>query len=358
MYACFTDRARKVMQLANQEAQRLNHEYIGTEHILLGLVKEGSGVAANVLENLDIDLRKIRVEIEKIIQSGPNIVPIMGMLPQTPRAKKVIEYSLEEARNLNHGFVGTEHLLLGLLREPEAVAAQVLMNLGLELEDMRQKILQVLEVREDVLKQLAQRTISREAGAKRKSRVERLARRMGLLVRGHRTLSIFIAGVLATIAGALISTVFQPVSDQAMIGALVGGVIYVVAVGVGCWAAWVRPSSIQPVTISKTGAKMYERFTDRARKVMPGGSPPANVSLGMDLNTAFMYLPEELLQALKEINDRIKKLVKEKEEAVAEQDFEKAVGWRDQADKIKCQLFDAVKKLQAFVRKSEGGSKS
>jgi ATP-dependent Clp protease ATP-binding subunit ClpA len=140
MYERFTDRARKVMQLANQEAQRLNHEYIGTEHILLGLVKEGSGVAANVLKNLDIDLRKIRLEVEKLVQTGPDMVTL-GKLPQTPRAKKVIEYSIEEARNLNHNYVGTEHLLLGLLREQESVAAQVLMNLGLKLEGVREEVL-------------------------------------------------------------------------------------------------------------------------------------------------------------------------------------------------------------------------
>lgn len=145
MYERFTDRARKVMQLANQEAQRFNHEYIGTEHILLGLVKEGSGVAANVLKNLDIDLRKIRLEVEKIVQTGPGTEMVtMGKLPQTPRAKKVIEYSIEEARNLNHNYVGTEHLLLGLLREQEGVAAQVLMNLGLKLEDVREEVLNLL----------------------------------------------------------------------------------------------------------------------------------------------------------------------------------------------------------------------
>jgi len=143
MYERFTDRARKVMQLANQEAQRFNHEYIGTEHILLGLVKEGSGVAANVLKNLEVDLRKIRLEVEKIVQSGPDMVT-MGKLPQTPRAKKVIEYAMEEARNLNHNYVGTEHLLLGLLREQEGVAAQVLMNLGLKLEDVRDEVLTLL----------------------------------------------------------------------------------------------------------------------------------------------------------------------------------------------------------------------
>ncbi len=143
MYERFTDRARKVMQLANQEAQRFNHEYIGTEHILLGLVKEGSGVAANVLKNLEVDLRKIRLEVEKLVQSGPEMVTV-GKLPQTPRAKKVIEYSMEEARHLNHSYVGTEHILLGLLREQEGVAAQVLMNLGLKLEDVREEVLNLL----------------------------------------------------------------------------------------------------------------------------------------------------------------------------------------------------------------------
>jgi ATP-dependent Clp protease ATP-binding subunit ClpA len=139
MYERFTDRARKVMQLANQQAQRFNHEYIGTEHILLGLIKEGSGVAANVLKNLDVDLRKIRLEVEKLVQSGPDMVT-MGKLPQTPRAKKVIEYSMEEARNPNHNYVGTEHILLGLLREQEGVAAISLMNLGLTLEAVREEV--------------------------------------------------------------------------------------------------------------------------------------------------------------------------------------------------------------------------
>lgn len=143
MFERFTDRARKVMALANQEAQRLNHEYIGTEHILLGLVKEGTGVGATVLKQLDVDLRKVRMEVEKLVKSGPDMVTI-GRLPQTPRAKKVIEYAIEEARNLGHNYVGTEHLLLGLLREQDGVAAQVLMNLGLKLEEVRQEVLNLL----------------------------------------------------------------------------------------------------------------------------------------------------------------------------------------------------------------------
>ena len=138
MYDRFTDRARKAIRLANQEAQRFNHQYIGTEHILLGLVKEGSGVAANVLKDLDIDLRKVRLEFEKIVP-GP-FETLSGQFPQTPRAKKVIEYAIEEARSLKHDWVGTEHLLLGLMRESEGVAGQVLRNLGLTLEGLRQEV--------------------------------------------------------------------------------------------------------------------------------------------------------------------------------------------------------------------------
>jgi len=143
MFERFTDRARKVMALANQEAQRFNHEFIGTEHILLGLVKEGSGVGATVLKNLDVDIKKLRLEIEKLVKSGPDMVT-MGKLPQTPRAKKVIENAIEEARSLNHNYVGTEHILLGLLRESEGIAAQVLLSLGLKLEGVRQEVLNLL----------------------------------------------------------------------------------------------------------------------------------------------------------------------------------------------------------------------
>jgi len=122
MYERFTDRARKVMNLANQEAKQLRHEYIGTEHILLGLAAEGSGVGANVLRSLDLEPNKLRLEIEKIVLPGPQAVTA-NELPLTPRSKKVVEYSLDEARNLDHMYVGTEHLLLGLLQEQEGVAA-------------------------------------------------------------------------------------------------------------------------------------------------------------------------------------------------------------------------------------------
>jgi ATP-dependent Clp protease ATP-binding subunit ClpC len=143
MYERFTDRARKVMQLANQEAQRFNHEYIGAEHVLLGLIKEGSGIAGTALKNRGITVEAARREVEKFHPSGPDVV-VMGKLPQTPRAKKVIEYSMEEARNLNHNYVGTEHIVLGLLREQEGVAGRVLMGLGLTLEAVREEVLNLL----------------------------------------------------------------------------------------------------------------------------------------------------------------------------------------------------------------------
>ncbi len=144
MFEKFTDRARKVINLARQEAERLGHEFIGTEHILLGLVKEGSGVAANVLENLDVDLEKIRMEIEKYVSSSGETVHSSSSLPFTPKAKKVLELAMEEARNLEHNYIGTEHLLLGLLREQEGMAAQVLVNLGVKLEDVRAEVMELL----------------------------------------------------------------------------------------------------------------------------------------------------------------------------------------------------------------------
>lgn len=143
MYEMFTDRARRCMQLANQEAQRFNHEYIGTEHILLGLLKEGSGTACNVLKNLDVKSEAIIEAVRKMVQPGSMMVT-MGKIPQTPRAKKVIEYAMEQAREWNHNYVGTEHVLCGLLREAEGLAGQVLINLGLCLADVQEETLNIL----------------------------------------------------------------------------------------------------------------------------------------------------------------------------------------------------------------------
>lgn len=127
-----TDRARRVMALANQEALRFNHECMGPEHILMGLIKEGTGIAANALKNLGIDLCKVRLELEKLIKPGPEDVVTLGKLPMTPYAKGVIEYATEEARNLGHNYLGSEHLLLGLLRQ-ESIAQTALNESGLEI---------------------------------------------------------------------------------------------------------------------------------------------------------------------------------------------------------------------------------
>src|SRR5512145_2615117 len=138
----FTDRARKVLTLAQDEAQRFNHNYIGTEHLLLGLVREGEGVAAKVLANLGVDLNKVRSAVEFIIGRGDRTVT--GDIGLTPRAKKVIELSVDEARRLNHHYIGTEHLLLGLVREGEGIAAGVLESLGVSLDKVRNQVIYVL----------------------------------------------------------------------------------------------------------------------------------------------------------------------------------------------------------------------
>jgi len=143
MFNRFTERARKVIILAKEEARRFNHDYIGTEHILLGLIREGEGVAATVLQKMNVSLEKIRLEIEKLVQPGPT-TQIIGDIPFTPRAKKALELAAEEARSLGHNYIGTEHLLLGLIREGEGVASQVLLNLGLDLNTVRNEVMELL----------------------------------------------------------------------------------------------------------------------------------------------------------------------------------------------------------------------
>ncbi len=142
MFERFTDRARRVVVLAQEEARLLNHSYIGTEHILLGLIHEGEGVAAKALESLGISLEAVRSQVEEIIGQGGSSPS--GHIPFTPRAKKVLELSLREALQLGHNYIGTEHILLGLIREGEGVAAQVLVKLGADLSRVRQQVIQLL----------------------------------------------------------------------------------------------------------------------------------------------------------------------------------------------------------------------
>jgi ATP-dependent Clp protease ATP-binding subunit ClpC len=145
MFERFTDRARRVVVLAQEEARMLNHNYIGTEHILLGLIHEGEGVAAKALESLGISLESVRQQVEEIIGQGQQAPS--GHIPFTPRVKKVLELSLRESVQLGHSYIGTEHILLGLIREGEGVAAKVLVELGADLNRARQQVIQLLHGR-------------------------------------------------------------------------------------------------------------------------------------------------------------------------------------------------------------------
>ncbi len=145
MFQRFTDRARRVVVLAQEEASRLDHNYIGTEHILLGLICEGEGVAAEALKSLGIGLDPVRQQVEEIIGRGEEAP--QGHIPFTPRAKKVLELSLRESKQLGHNYIGTEHILLGLIREGDGVAAQVLVKLGADRKRVRQQVIQLLHGR-------------------------------------------------------------------------------------------------------------------------------------------------------------------------------------------------------------------
>src|SRR5690554_4004303 len=142
MFGRFTERAQKVVVLSQEEARRLGHNVVGTEHILLGLAAEGEGVAARALQNMEISLEKVRSEVEKVIGRGEGTP--QGQIGFTPRAKRVLELAFDEARQLGHTYIGTEHILLGLIREGEGVAAQVLRNLGADLDKVRRQVVDLL----------------------------------------------------------------------------------------------------------------------------------------------------------------------------------------------------------------------
>jgi hypothetical protein len=260
MYERFTDRARKVMQLANQEAQRFNHEYIATEHVLLGLLKGGGGVAAKVLIALDLDLFQLRSEVEKIIRSGPDHI-FWGKLPATPVVKKTIEHAIEEAKNLNHKYVGTEHLLLGLLRERDGVAAQVLMNLGLKLEDVRAEVLKLLG---SALPAAEEKSLSPTSPVD--ERIQALERQLCVL-------SVLLGGLVGALVGALLDG-----GNGALRGWIVGALVVcfgeipaALAGGIAgvLLAAAYLPSEIEWVLAGLWGAITGMFLTDMGRA--PGG---------------------------------------------------------------------------------------
>ncbi len=160
MFNRFTERARKVLVLAKEEARRFSHDYIGTEHILLGLIREGEGVACAVLQNIGADLGRLRTEIEKLMSSG-SVSSVLGDIPFTPRAKKALELATEEARGLGHNYIGTEHILLGLLREEEGIASQVLFSLGVDIQKARSEISALLGGSSDTGQAQTRRSSSR-----------------------------------------------------------------------------------------------------------------------------------------------------------------------------------------------------
>src|SRR5206468_2459552 len=384
MYERFTDRARKVMQLANQEAQRFNHEYVGTEHVLLGLVKEGSGVAANVLKNLDVDLRKIRVEVEKIVQSGPDMVT-MGKLPQTPRAKKVIEYAIEEARNLNHNYVGTEHLLLGLLREQEGVAAQVLMNLNLKLDEVREEVLNLLghgmdaggEGERAAAKGSKSKTPALDSFGRdltdlarqgkldpvigRQNEIERVVQ---VLSRRTKNKILFIDELHTRVGaggaeGAIdASNVLKPALARGEVQCIGATTLDEYRKYIEKDGALERrfqtiivepPSKAEALEILRGLRDRYEahhrvQITDEALEAsielsdryitgrcLPDKAIDVVDEAGARVRLKAMTRPPDL----KELDDQIERLNQDKEEAVANQDFERAAALRDQADKLK-----------------------
>ena len=152
----FTERVRKVLAMAREEAARLHHEYVGTEHILLGLIREGEGVAATVLQNLSVELDEIQQKIEETVKKGKAAQTTGPDLPYTSRAKKVLELAMSEARELNHSYVGTEHLLLALLGEGKGIAAQTLHSLGVTVENARAQTLSILGTSSDDLPSMSE----------------------------------------------------------------------------------------------------------------------------------------------------------------------------------------------------------
>ena len=175
-YNRFSERAQRAILIAQEEAKRLNHDYVGTEHVLLGLVALNEGVAAQVLANLTVDLKRVRAEIEKIVGTGDNMMQL-GEIPFTPRAKKVLELAVEEAQKMGHTYVGTEHILLGLIREEEGVAARVLENLGVRMEVVREEVLNLLgeaEGKEQQQQQQQQHTGHAPSGSRSRSKTPTL----------------------------------------------------------------------------------------------------------------------------------------------------------------------------------------
>jgi hypothetical protein len=226
----FTERARQVVVLAQDEARLLKHNYIGTEHILLGLLREEEGLAARVLESLDITLEEVRGQVARVVGQGDEVPA--GQVPFTPRAKKVLELSLREARRLQHNYIGTEHILLGLVRENEGVATRILLDLGADAEDVRGAVIAMLGGRspsaadQPLEDEIARLQAQKEAAIEARDfeRAVRLREQQRELRRGTRPRVWTGYG--------------PPVVEHRPFGFLIGWLLFAVALGIGLLLGW------------------------------------------------------------------------------------------------------------------------
>jgi ATP-dependent Clp protease ATP-binding subunit ClpA len=381
MYERFTDRARKVMQYANQEAQRFNHEYIGTEHILLGLVKEGSGVAANVLKNLNIDLRKVRLQVEKIVQAGPDAVT-MGKLPQTPRAKKVIEYAIEEAGLLHHNYVGTEHLLLGLIREQEGVAAHVLMNLGVKLEDVHAEIFLLLgPTSEDYgprFSQRARKVMELAAAETRRFNYDYIGTehvllgliqeaalsslgepKPGVAARAFKQLGVDLHRIATAIENALLVGPAPVIEIELPYAARLERAIRAanaearslrlreVGTGLLLIGLLADDESLVAKLLRQQGVSIDD-LRAATRALLPQAQPAPiaapQASTPVDPYATLADLPADAIVEVELMDSEIARLNEEKEDAIADQDFERAAHLRDEADKVRKRKLNLIRR--------------
>src|SRR5919199_1559319 len=321
MFERFTDRARRVVVLAQEEARMLNHNYIGTEHILLGLIHEGEGVAAKALESLGISLEGVRQQVEEIIGQGQQAPS--GHIPFTPRAKKVLELSLREALQLGHNYIGTEHILLGLIREGEGVAAQVLVKLGADLNRVRQQVIQLLSRRTK-----NNPVLIGEPGVGKTAVVEGLAQ---AIVKGEvpetlKDKQLYTLDLGALVAGsrkhlekdAALERRFQPIQ----VGEPTLGHTIEILKGL-------RDRYEAHHRISITDGALVAAATLADRYISDRFLPDKAIDLideaGARMRIKRMTAPPDL----REFDDRIAGIRREKESAIDAQDFEKAASLRD-----------------------------
>jgi ATP-dependent Clp protease ATP-binding subunit ClpA len=363
MYETFTDRARKVMRLAHQEAQILSRDHIDTEHILLGLIKEASGVAAFVLKHFGFNLLEVRLEVARVVECDTD-EPRTGKLPQTPLVKKVIEHAIEEARNLKHNYVGTEHLLLGLLRQQEGAAVEVLLKQGHRLGDIRQAVLSVLG--HDTPPPKMQGSYGTFTGDARKAMqlANEEAQRLKHEYIGTEHILLGIIRQGSGIGVAILKKLgIKPEDVRQQIERIV-------QFGVGEFsAARLRqtPKAKKVIEYAIEEAHQLNRSEVDSGHLLLGlaketDGVAAQVLLAFGVSLELIHqafqgctrnppdepsvsdLPVEIQQTVRELEARIEELNREKEVAVADADFEKAAELRDQADRLRRRRENLIRK--------------